>query len=1081
MKKIFFRQMAVKSFLLCALFFTSAFQLVNAQTNILKGVVFSDDGQPLPEASIVVTGSSKGVVTDFDGNFTISVPADAKTISVSYLGFKTQLVAYLGQQTIKVVLKSDDNLLEEVVVVGYGTQKIKDVTGSISQVKAADVEKTTNTTIEEALAGRVAGLNTISTDGTPGAGMRIRIRGGTSINASNEPLYVIDGIPIEADYGIANGPEDDMSATESSPLANLDPSNIESIEVLKDASAAAIYGSRGANGVIIITTKRGKIGKSTISVEASTSVSAVPKNRFVNLMDVSEWGAWHIKRKYYNIGGFNDGVWNWGNETIVDPLTSDGIIEKLPSEWQADFDAMGSTDWQKEYYRVGIIQKYAIGFSGGDEGMLYNIRGSYLENGGAIRNSTFKRYNLNVNLKNTISDKFSIKTVLSPSFVKKRGPSTGGNFNQRNMGAVLRVFTRRPDRGPGVFEDDEVENGGIWVDPITQDQINKNDNNTTDFLGNTLLTYEVVPNLKASVRIGGRMQDGKAERYFSKKFGRGNRENGVGTKYHYQILGWNNQNMLTYSNNFGKHRLTALAAFTQNYTEKENEYMYSTNFEIETLGFDALQFGLEPRPTVTTTQINVLKSYLGRINYGFSNKYNLTLSLRADGTSKFIQNKWGYFPAAAFSWNVSREKFLKKSKTISNLKLRLSYGQTGNQGIPTYGPYAELDPSNYVLNDLTVAGVSTSQLENPDLVWEFTDQYDAGIDLGLFDGRIKLSVDAYYKRTEDMLLKQPIPMSSGFSSRLTNIGNLENKGLEFTLNTINVDKDDFQWTTNFTLSSNRNKVLSLGGVDQQLFGDQFTSNQQTGIMRVGESLGGWYGYETNGVFTYDDFQSDSDGNPIYENGYPVLNEDSEYLPGSLRRTTTIPAFYGDLKYKDQNGDGVINDEDKVIIANTQPKFFGGLFNEFSIGRFNLGLFLTFKYDFDVINGNPYSLNRLGPNNNRFDYLNDAWTPENSDTNQIRADYTDQAFNSTYVEDGSYIRLQSVNLSYNLPTDLAAKIGMQSLKLFTNIDNLAIWTKYSGYDPEVSVASGQRSITSANLDYGAYPRTTNISMGVRLGF
>ncbi|MBG7630470.1 MAG: SusC/RagA family TonB-linked outer membrane protein, partial [Bacteroidetes bacterium] len=439
MEKIFFRRVALKSFLICALFFTSAFQLVNAQTSILKGTVTSEDGELLPGASVVVTGTTAGVTTDFDGNFEISVPTNAKTITVSYLGFKTQLVAYLGQKNIKVILKSDNNVLDEVVVVGYGTQRAEDVTGAISKVKLEAIERTSNTTVEQALNGRVAGVNTTTSDGSLGAGISIRIRGGTSINANNEPLYVIDGMPIEVNYDV-EAASSAISGPQSSPLANLDPGSIQSIEVLKDASAAAIYGARGANGVVIITTKTGVAGKAKMTFDIRTSLSTVPESRYVGMMNTSQYGTNLINARLYN-GGIE--------RELEFPGEARGETYNNLDEYQAIYDRAPDTNWQEEIYQMGIISNYAFGVSGGSDGNLYSVRASYLNNEGTVRNSYFKRYNTTFNFQNKINDKFKIVTVLAPSYSIKKGPTSAGEFNQRNMGSVIKALSRQPDRQVG--------------------------------------------------------------------------------------------------------------------------------------------------------------------------------------------------------------------------------------------------------------------------------------------------------------------------------------------------------------------------------------------------------------------------------------------------------------------------------------------------------------------------------------------------------------------------------------------------------------------------------------------------------
>ena len=1061
-------------FLSSLLFFLTTF--LYAQEFVVTGNVIDNSGMPVPGVTILVESPSdsetfvntQGTTTDFDGNYSISVDGSDNNLVFSYIGYIKQTIPINSQRVINVTLLTDVSELDEVVVVGYGTQERRDVTGAITKIGSETIERTSNATVEQALNGKISGVNTIITDGTPGAGIRIRIRGGTSINANNEPLYVIDGFPIEVDYSVSDGPTE-FSSPSSSPLANLDPSNIQSIDILKDASAAAIYGARGANGVVIITTKSGREQEPEITFDTSITTSSVPEDRFVDVLNTSEYGELLIHRQLYE-----DGIENL-DVTFGENLT--------PVQEQERYDSLPQTNWQKELFRTGYLTKHALQARGGNNKTKYAVGATYFKNEGAIINSFFKRYNFNVNLENKLSDKLKVKTVLFPSYSMKQGPASGGDFNQRNMGIVIRALTRRTDRGIGIVEDDIDAGVGVWVDPVTEAKRASNFTNTFGFNGNTNISYEILKGLTASIRIGARVDEGKTKNYYTKEFGRGYINGGLGTRFHYQNLSWNNQNMLRYFRSFGsknKHRINALAVFEQTYVSRETEYLSVTDFPIETLGFNALQNGLIPETPDTFATETMLKSYLTRINYGLNGIYNLTLSMRADGSSKFgSKNKWGYFPAVGFSWNLHNEKFLDNAEIIDNLKLRLSYGQTGNQGIPAYGSFSVLGVSNTIFSDNVNAGLAVTSLPNPDLKWEFTDQYDIGLDISLFDRKVNLSTDIYYKRTEDLLLQVPIPMSTGFGSRLTNVGNVENKGLEVALNTLNVDSE-FKWTSDFTFSINRNKVLDLGGVEQRTFQDQFTNGLYTGSLSVGESLGNWIGYETNGVFTYEDF--DESGNNIYTGGFyqdgtpvPVYGTPSSVNPDSRPKL-------GDVKYVDQNADGVINDEDITIIARTQPKHYGSVYNNFSYKEFSLGVLFTYKYGFDVINGNKHRMYGNGyANFNQMGEMRDHWTPYNTDTDIPRADYEDRNLTSRFVEDGSFIRLQSINLSYDLPSETAQSIGLSRFQLYSNIENVFLWTKYTGFDPEVSVARGQKAITSQNLDYGAYPRTLNVTFGVKIGF
>ncbi len=1087
MEKIPHKKAWIQCFLLTVFFFAGVSQQIQAQAKNVTGNVKDESGQVLPGTSILVIGTSIGTMTDFDGNYEVRVTEEGKRISFSSMGYVTQEVPYTGQETINIVLKEDRSQLDEVIVVGYGTQKAQDVTGAIAKVKVEEIERTINTTAEQALTGRIAGVNTTTSDGSLGSGMRIRIRGGTSINANNEPLYVIDGMPIEVNYEVEQGPSA-IDGPQSSPLANLDPDAIQSIEVLKDASAAAIYGARGANGVVIITTKKGQAGKAKMTFDVRTSLSMVPDSRFVDVLNTSQYGKNLIDRVQYNKGVYNP------NALITVNTGGESYVDLTPEEAQVVFDNAANTDWQDEIYQLGVITNYSFGVSGGSEGNLYSIRTSYLNNEGTVKNSYFKRYNANFNFQNKINDKFKVVSVLAPSYSVKRGPTSGGAFNQRNMGSVIKALSRQPDRVVGQIEEDQEE-GGIWLDPVTEAEKTQTLQNTYGFNGNLNFIYTFSKGLTANVRLGMNYMDGVNKAFFPGAFGRGQRSNGLGTRFHYRNLNLNAQYMLNYRTAFGqgnKHKLTLLGGYTKTDNKRDTEYIQTTDFEVESAGYDGLHYGLVPLAPETVFIEKTMISYLTRANYGYANKYNFTFSMRADGSSVFINDKWGYFPAAAFGWNAHNESFLKNAKAISNLKLRLSYGQTGNAGIPPYASFGLLNVANYAYGETTVASLSSASITNPDLKWEFTDQYNLGIDLGMFQNRIGLTAEVYYKETTDLLLRMPLPISSGFDSWLTNVGSVENKGLEVSLNTINFD-GDFKWSTDINFSINRNKVLDMGGAYEQTFDDQFTNGTTTGLLRVGESLGNWLGYETAGVFTYDDFVDPTVANPVLK----------PELVGKYGAGTGLDPIYGDLKYVDQptvpvyetdsesgeevlvgyTGDGIINGADSKIIARTQPKHFGSIYNSFSYKGIELGLFFTYKYGFDVVNGNRHRLNGTGGDNwNKTSEVLNAWTPANPTGTYPRPDYlADKRLTDLSIEDGSFVRFQSMNIAYNVPSKHIRDIGLTSLKIYSNVDNIYIWTKYSGYDPEVGVANGQRAITSAGLDYGAYPRTLNVALGVKVGF
>jgi len=844
------------------------------------------------------------------------------------------------------------------------------------------------------------------------------------------------------------------------------------MEVLKDASAAAIYGSRGANGVIIITTKSGKAGKTRINVDSKVSVSYVPEDRFVGVMDASQYGRHQINRTQYPGGVFDPEV-TFVGEMYGEPYTNKEELQTL-------YDNGPNTNWQEEYYGVGIIQNHSLSATGGKDGNTFALRGAYLRNEGTLKNSYFERYNFNVNLKNKLAEKLTFRTNLAPSYSDKQGPTSAGGFTSRQMGSVVKTLSRQPNRVVGeTFEDGDED--GVWVDPVTEAMKTQNKTQNFNLTGKADLIYEIIDGLSAQITLGANYTDSKQKAYYPKDFGRGYQNGGIGTRFHYSHSNISNQNMLSYKKKIQKHSINAVGVFEQSFMTRDTEYIYNTNFPLEDFGYDGLHFGLTPNIPETYLYKKVMKSYLGRVNYNFDDKYNLSFSFRADGSSVFANDKWGYFPAAAASWNAHNEGFLQDVAPLSTLKLRFSYGQTGNAGIGYYDTYPTMNSNNYVFgvaNSLH-GGLGMGTVGNPDLRWEFTDQYDLGFELGLFNERITLNADVYYKKTKDLLLQVPTPTSTSYDRILMNNGSVENRGIELALTTVNLD-GAFGWSTEFTFAMNRNKVLDLGGQYEQLFTDQFTNGKFTGLLRVGESLGNWIGYETNGVFTYADFDIPTlpDGELDYANA--IIKPEVKEMYGNYNNDDN-PAF-GDIKYIDQDGDG-INSNDRKIIARTQPKHFGSMYNSFSFKGIDLGVFFTYKYGFDVINGNRHRIDFKGGGEkwNKTIEATDAWTPENPNGQYLRPDYVnDGNMTDWIVEDGSFIRLQSINLGYNFPARIAKKIGLRSLKLYTAIDNVYIWTDYSGYDPEVSVARGQRAITSANLDYGAYPRTMSISFGVNVG-
>ena len=998
----------------------------NADVSI-KGSVTDENGEKLAGVSVILKGTTRGSSTNNNGEYSVSVIDDKSVLVFSFVGYKAQEVKVGNRTTVNVVLSTDNQSLNEVVVVGYGQVKKSDLTGSISTISVEEIKKVAVTSLDQALQGRAAGVQITQNSAAPGATTTIRIRGGNSIQGDNEPLYVIDGIPFK------NGGGDDIN--NFNVLSTLNPSDIESMTVLKDASSTAIYGSRGANGVIIITTKRGKIGKSTINFETYYGTQKVRKK--YDVLNTREYA------DYVNSASTND-----GSPVVYTP------------EQIANFGE--GTDWQDQIFRTAPIANYQLTMTGGDERTQYAVSGGYFKQNGIVVNSDFDRYSLRVNLDRKLTNKIKISTSLNVSQTSANQARIGGNLgsgglvtmNALQFPPILPVFN--PDR---TYLLSSPYLTFIADNPAALANDSKSLNTSNRIFGNMFAEYQIIEglNLKISLGIDGILS--KNDSYLPRSVASGLSQGGAASISNSQSMTWLNENLLTYSKILNKiHNLNLLLGFTQQANRTESSTASARNFVNDNLGSNNLGSGsvaLVPSSGVGTWG---LQSYLARVNYTLMEKYLFTASLRADGSSRFgANNRFGYFPSAAFAWRISDELLLKNSHLISDLKLRTSIGLTGNQdGIGNYPSYSLLGTQNYILGGVVSTGIGPSQVSNPDLSWETTTQADIGFDVGFLKNRISLTADVYLKKTKDLLLSVTIPSTSGYSSALKNLGEVENKGIELGISSKNL-VGKFKWSTDFNFSSNKNTVLAIGGTPQ-IFAGQVANigqNINSGIIRVGEPLGSFYGYVTNGLYqTADEVAALSD---------PLGKKP------------------GDRKYVDLNGDNRINDNDRTIIGRSQPKFIGGLTNSFSYKGFDLSIFLQGVYGNDILNANRFELEYLsGLNNQDIDILN-RWTPTNTNTDIPRATATRPAnrISTRQIEDGTYLRLKNVQLAYNFPSKILQSIKIQSLRIYVTAQNMKTWTSYSGYDPEVN-RFGQDS-RSQGFDYGSYPAAKTMMVGLNVGF
>lgn len=1012
--------------------------VIQKDEKVVTGKVTGEDGVSLPGVNILVKGTSKGTITDIDGMFSINIPSPQSVLVFSFIGMQYQEVNVNAGDNIEVVLISSAELISDVVVVGYGTVKKSDLTGSVSSVKADELKSSPSTTFDQALQGRAAGVQVVQTSGVPGGGTSIRIRGTSSVNASSEPLYVIDGMLINTDIGevsvAGNGPN-------IGPLASINPNDVESIEVLKDASASAIYGSRGANGVVLITTKRGKAGIGKIDFDCYYGVQEVANK--LDLLNAKEY-AELVNEAMVNAGK---------NPVYVNPSN------------------LGEgTDWQDELFRIAPMSSYQLSISGGNKKTNYAISGSYFNQEGIIIGSTFDRYSFRVNLDSDINKYLTAGASVSFAGISSNRVETGpGSINGGVVANALQMNPILP------VYDDSIEGGYTYEhdrkdavgNPVAAAREYKSKTTSYRFLGNSYLKFKLAKDLEFKSSIGVDALFSKNRSFGPKYLKQSQSSKGEAFVSDLQAFTWLNENTLNYKYKINEdHKLDALVGFTMQ--QFNNEYLNALAFDFSDsrTGYHNLGAANNPqKPTNGETEWSMI-SYLGRINYNIKEKYLLTFSGRVDGSSKFAKGKkYGFFPSGALAWRASEEEFIKSIDLISNLKVRMSYGLIGNQSISPYNSLALVGPLgqgvfNSDSGSEVISGSEPLSYPNEDLKWETTKQANIGFDIGILNSKIALTVDFYKKKTSDLLLSTPIPYTSGFGTTLLNVGNVENKGFDLDLRTVNVEKE-LKWTTNLNFSINRNKVTNLAREEDIHLG--FGGN----ILREGEPLGTFYGYVFDGIF-----QSDEEA------------ANSAVLKGQ-EPTGSNPASHakaGDRRYKDIDGNGVIDENDRTIIGTAEPDFVFGINNTLSYKNFTLNFFFQGSVGNEMVNLN---LNNLENFNGEQNMLADAglnrWTPENPSDKYPRALATgslDNVFSSRLVEDASYLRLKNITLGYTLPEKFINKIGVDNLRIYATATNVWTLTDYSGYDPEGNAYGATTNIVG--VDNGNYPQAKTYTIGVQIG-
>lgn len=1036
---------------------------------LVRGTVVDQTGESVIGASIQVKGTTQGTITDIDGKFSLGVPDKKSVIVVSFIGYATKELQVDTSKPMSIVLEEDTKVLDEVVVVGYQEVRKKDLTGSVAKADMNELLNTPVGSFDQTLGGRIAGVNVSSSEGTPGGTMNIVIRGNNSLTQDNSPLYVIDGFPVE-DAAIAS---------------TINPSDIESLDILKDASATAIYGARGANGVVIITTKKGKVGKAQITYDGSVTMHHV--TRTIPMMDAYEFVKLQAETYPASIANSTGGY----------------LMEYQGKQWTLDdYRDIFQYDWQDEILRTALQHNHNIRLTGGTEGVRYNASVSYYNQDGILLNSGYERFQARAN---TVIKRDKLDINLTTNY--SRSIQTGSTPSETSYSGMNNLFYSVWGYRPVTYPNKSMES-------LLNDVMDEAIDSSNDYRFNPIrslkeeyrkyyinnlqlngyVSYEFIKGLKLKVS-GGYTYDARK----NDQFNNSNTRYGGPTstdKVNAQIirnerLTWLNENTLTYQTNIKKkHFFNSLVGITFQNSDYEYYSLKSTHIPNESLGMAGMADGTLSSSSSLKSSWSMM-SYLARLNYNYKSKYYATASFRADGSSKFSKkHRYGYFPSGSLAWNFMEEEFMAPIKKVVGAgKLRVSWGLTGNNRIGEYDYYALLQmlkekQGDYISNgsipsgvypfdnDMSSVGMVPVSLPNEDLKWETTEQWNVGLDLSFFNERLNFTADVYRKTTRDLLLEASLPLVSGYYSATKNIGKVRNDGLELSLSTVNVQTKDFTWTSDFNIAFNKNEVLELAENQLSLTTaarfDQNYNSQPSYIAKVGLPMGMMYGYIYEGTYKYDDFVKSGNSYTLKDN-VPYFSSEANTQPG-------MP------KYKDVNGDGIIDTNDRTIIGRGLPIHTGGFTNSFTYKGFDLSVFFQWSYGNDIMNANRLFFENAGGKKdlNQFASYANRWTPKNpeSDIPAATKSASNNVISSRIIEDGSYLRLKTVTLGYTFPKALIAKAKLSNARVYVAAQNLWTWTSYSGYDPEVSV---RNSALTPGLDFSSYPRAFTLSFGVNLGF
>jgi len=1021
----------------------------HALVNVSGTVKSASDGSTLPGVSVRVKGTSIGTTTDTNGKYNIEASGNNAVLVFSYIGYNPKEVTLGGRSIVDVNLEEISSSLDEVVVIGYGTQRRSDLTGAVGSVSAEQLLERPAASLNQALSGRVAGVQVNSNSGRPGGRTNVRIRGFSSINSSNNPLYVVDGVMLPIGNQVQG----------SQAIDYINPNDVVSVEVLKDASSTAIYGARGANGVILITTKRGTAADGKVTYNSDFSVPTIGPNR-LEVLNSREYMALE-DLAYKNIEKYNPVGWLAGRFNGLNPA--------IARQDRRLFDPQGNplydTNWLEEATHSTLSQNHQLGFSGGSEKTSFSASLGYRDDQGLIKTSFLNRY----------SGRFTIDSEI------KKWLKVGGtlSYNTQNENLVdqdyevMRTMAESYPMQPVRYLDGTFADNRDY--PNSQGNLNTlrflNERQyrlgTQTVLGSFFSNINLAKGLEMRTVLGTNVLTQENKQSASR--GIAIAQNGRASVQNQRENFWSLENYLTYNKRIGKiHSITALLGAAWQETNLFSMNSSINGFASDYFGFNNLGAGSINPGFGSNASRFAFNSYFGRVNYSLKDKYLLTVTARTDGSSRFGENhKYALFPSAALAWRVSEESFLKQSNLISNLKLRASFGVTGNSEIPSYSSLAVLS-SNYtaIINKQRAGGTGLGRLSNEDLRWEKTAQSDIGIELGLLKNRISVEADFYYRKTTDMLLDAPVPRTSGYTSIRQNIGSMENKGVELGLNTVNIESENFSWNTTFNISLNRNKVLSLA-TPSDIFGvggPGFTN--QTNIIRVGEPVGSFWGLTRLGIWGTDE-AAQAAKFTSYRGGLPLLP--------------------GDVKYLDVNGDNAISDADRSIIGNGSPLGWGALSNSVRFKNWDLTAELQYSFGNDILDMTTHTMeDRVGLDNPYRSTVVNAWTPQNQNTmvpevRHLTAGYVTNV-DTRWVQDGSFIRGRNLLLGYTFATKAAERLKLNRLRFYASVENFFLSTKYTSGDPEVtlpSLGADANNVFSQGMNFFAYPRPTTYRLGLQV--